>query len=259
MASTEVLDAWKKHWQEKPAFVPVDAEHDSISILTRTVVRRLTESSLTFVDIGSGPGSRTIPIVGSQECLNVILLDQSADALQLAEGHAQNQDVRVDYVQADGFRLPFPDNSIGCVFANGLNEYYLDPLRQLFVNEMVRIAKQGGLVAIIVPNKFNPFHTANKKLRELNGTWTHGPQYDFTPQELQGRMQLAGLREVELHGVGALTSWIRLFPRNKQDPFYRSPTPFKLLNETLWSLDANTNLPLNRKFGREILGIGKKP
>src|SRR3990167_161875 len=103
------------------------------------------------------------------------------------------------------------------------------------------------------------FQTTNKKLRELNGTWTHGPQYDFTPQELQGRMQLAGLREVELHGVGALTSWIRLFPRNKQDPFYRSPTPFKLLNETLWSLDANTNLPLNRKFGREILGIGKKP
>ncbi|MCL4419006.1 class I SAM-dependent methyltransferase [Patescibacteria group bacterium] len=257
--STEVSTVWTRHWQEKPAFVPVDTGHDSISILTRVVVKRLPDDSVTFVDIGSGPGSRTIPIVGGRESLELILLDQSSDALRLAQDHAQDQSVRANYVQADGFRLPLSDSSIGCVFANGLNEHFLDPLRQALINEMVRVSKQDGFVAIIVPNKLNPFHTGNKTLQELRGRWTHGPQYDFTPHELQKRMQLAGLREVELYGVGAFTSWIRLLPRDKQDPFHKSPTPLKLLNQALWSLDANTNSIFNRKFGREILGIGIKP
>lgn len=259
MARIEVLNVWDRHWQRKPAFVPVDSNHDSITILTRTVLERLPNSKITFADIGSGPGSRTIPIIGSQESLQVILVDQSVDALHLAHSYAQEQDVQANYIQADGFGLPFQDNSIECVFANGLNEHFLDPQRQELVREMVRVTKQEGLVAIIVPNKLNPFHTADKRFRELRGTWTHGPQYDFTPRELEERMQLAGLREVELYGVGAFTSWIRLLPRDKQNPFYKSPTPLKLLNEALWELDADTCSFSNRVFGREILGVGKKP
>ena len=58
----EVNRTWDYIWKGKPSFRPVDPEHDSISILTRTLVENLPCNQMTFLDVGSGPGSRSVPI-----------------------------------------------------------------------------------------------------------------------------------------------------------------------------------------------------
>jgi SAM-dependent methyltransferase len=258
MSQKEVLQVWNNIWEKNPNFKPINYDHDSISILTRILVNVFPPDHMTFLDVGSGPGSRTIPIIGSREHTQLILLDQSKNALDIAIKYAKQKEVPVNYVQANGFQLPFPDKSISCVFANGVNEHFCDPLRQQFITEMSRVAKEDGTVAIIVPNKWNFFHTTNKIIRESMGTWPFGPQFDFTPHELKQRMKKAGLREIKHHGAGAFTSWIRMLPRNKQIRFYVSPTPIKMINEYLWKLDENTFSLVNRYLGREILVFGKK-
>lgn len=256
--NSEVNNTWDQLWKQNPSFRPVNTEHDSISILTRTLMDNLPESRMTFLDVGSGPGSRSVPIVGSREGVQLILLDQSRTALELAQGNVSEQ-VSAHYVQADGFKLPFADESLNCVFANGVNEHFLDPDRQQLIDEMARVVKPEGYLALMVPNKLNPFHTANKVISEKRGTWKFGPQYDFTPRELQQRMRDAGLDDIKSFGVGAFTSWIRMLPREKQGKHYQAPTPLQHLNNALWKLDAQTGSPINRHFGREILVLGKKP
>jgi ubiquinone/menaquinone biosynthesis C-methylase UbiE len=258
MSKAEVGELWNTLWKHNPSFKPNDFTHDTISILTRKIIENLPNSALTFLDIGSGSGSRTIPIVGSYENISLILLDQSYFALKLSQNYAVDSKIQANYIKADGFQLPFPNCSISCVFANGVNEHFLDPLRQNLILEMARVARPGGIVAIIVPNKHNPFHTINKKMDEKRGSWSFGPQYDFTPYELQERMKNAGLLDIKLFGVGFFTSYIRMIPRDKQKNFYKSPTPFAWLNEILWKQDSNIESSVNRNFGREILVFGKK-
>lgn len=258
MASAEVNSTWNGIWKNSPPFAPVDAEHDTISVLTRRVINNLNDGKNIFLDIGAGPGSRTIPIVGSRPDINLILFDQSKKALELGQKFASDLQVNSAFVQGDGFQLPFPDNSVSCVFANGLNEHFLDPLRQNLIEEMVRTTKPEGIVAIIVPNKLNPFNTVNKIVSERRGTWEYGPQYDFTPNELLERMEKAGLKDLKTYGVGAYTSIVRMLPRERQKRFYKSPTPFGWLNKRLWDIDCNDTSPINRRLGREILVIGKK-
>lgn len=254
----EVNRTWDNLWREKRSFRPIDTEHDSISILTRTLLENLPCSQMTFLDVGSGPGSRSVPIVGSRKGVQLILLDQSRAALELAQKNT-NESTSAQYIQADGFQLPFVDRSIACVFANGVNEHFLDPERQQLIDEMTRVVGLNGHVALIVPNRLNPFHTANKIVSEGKGTWKFGPQYDFTLHELQRRMVDAGLVGIRSFGVGAFTSWIRVLPHEKQGKYYQSPTPSQWLNNILWKLDAQTSSFINRNFGREILVLGRKP
>lgn len=258
MTNLEVKGVWSQYWQKEPNFLPVNPKHDSISTLLLTLVNNLPDSNVTFLDVGSGPGSRTIPILGQKGNIEIILFDQSLKALQLAEKHASELQVKILEINGDAFFLPFKDSSLKCVYSNGVNEHFLDPLRQKLIEEMTRIVEPQGFVAIMVPNRFNPFHSASKFIQERKGAWPFGPQYDFSPSELIKRMEKTGLTKLKIFGVGAFTSWIRMLPRSDQDKFYRSPTPFKIFNELLWKYDAQTSSTVNRYLGREILVLGQK-
>lgn len=255
MAEQVVNHTWNTFWKRSRNFAPVSFDHDTISIITKQVLSRVRRGG-TFVDVGSGPGSRTTPLAAGTT--HITLLDQSAEALHLARDYATSYNKSVSLIEADGFAMPFANNTVDAAFSNGLNEHFLEPARQGLFNEMARIVKPEGIVAVIVPNKLNPFHTANKIVREMTGTWPFGPQYDFTPRELKQKMERAGLADVHMHGVGAFTSWIRLFPRERQTKLHKKPTPSRRVNQILWHLDANTSSPINRQFGREIFAIGVK-
>ena len=63
----EVKQVWNQYWQKEPNFLPVNPDHDSISALLTTLITNLPDTHLTFLDLGSGPGSRTIPILGQRK------------------------------------------------------------------------------------------------------------------------------------------------------------------------------------------------
>lgn len=259
MSIPEIKNHWRQHWKNEPKFLPTNPVNDSISTLLKTLITNLPSSHITFLDVGSGAGSRTIPILGQRNGAQIILLDQSMEALNLGQEHGYKENVAINSVAADGFRLPLRNGSLDCVFANGVNEHFLDPDRHNLIEEMIRVVKPGGHMAVIVPNKFNIFHTVNKVIQERKGTWPHGPQYDFSPTELLKRMRKTSLTDIKLFGVGAFTSWIRMFPRDQQNQYYQSPTPSEMLNKLLWTLDLDTSLGVNKMFGREILVMGRSP
>jgi SAM-dependent methyltransferase len=60
-------------------------------------------------------------------------------------------------VQASGERLPFPDAVFDVVFSHEVLEHVDDD--RTCVEEMVRVARPGGRLAIFVPNRLYPFET----------------------------------------------------------------------------------------------------
>ncbi|PIP64071.1 hypothetical protein COZ39_01145 [Candidatus Roizmanbacteria bacterium CG_4_10_14_3_um_filter_33_21] len=249
---------WGKIWADGYVFEPISLQHDTISVLIFTALRQVENSPGVFLDVGSGPGSRTIPILREFPFLRLVLLDTSQKALSTGKEYASRQNTKADLIKADAFKIPLPDCSVKCVFSNGLNEHFQGDVRQQLFDEMVRVAEIGGSVVVITPNKLNPFHTMNKVIRERRGSWIYGPQYDFTPSELIGRVKNAGLVDIKKYGVGAFTSWIRLFPRNLQRGIVISPTPIGGVNRVLQNLDMDVETGINRLFGREIMVIGRK-
>lgn len=249
---------WENIWADGYVFEPISLQHDTISTLIFTALRQVKDGSGVFLDVGSGPGSRTIPILREFPFLKLVLLDTSQKALTKGKEYASQQNVKANLIRADAFKIPLPDCSVKYVFSNGLNEHFQGDARQQLFDEMVRVAEIGGSVIVITPNKLNPFHSMNKVIQEKRGSWIYGPQYDFNPSELIDRMENAELVDVKEYGVGAFTSWMRLFSRNAQRGIIISPTPIESVNKILHNLDRNVESGINRLFGREIMVIGKK-
>lgn len=255
---TQLREAWQRIWTDNYVFEPINYKHDTISMLVYTALGKIRETTGVFLDVGSGPGSRTIPSLKEFPQLKLVLLDASQEALAKAKDFAFAKGVHADFVRGDAFEIPLPDCSVECVFSNGFNEHFIGAERQQLFNEMARVAKIGGSIVIITPNKLNPFHTLNKIIQEKRGSWIYGPQYDFIPGELIHRMENAGLSHIEVYGAGAYTSWVRLLPRNVQRGLVISPTPISSINNILHNLDAQVDSKINRLFGREIMVIGRK-
>ncbi len=209
----------------------------------------------TVLDVGSGPGYRTRRVF--RDC-DLTLLECSETALQQARDD-RIEGSKVTLLQADYFDIPLEDGSVDLLVANGINEHYLDPVRQQLFEELYRIVRPcGGRMALIVPNGLNPFHALWKGIAEQRGTWSFGPQYDFTPAELYARMYHVGFDYLECFGVGAFTSWVRLFPKSLQRELVKNPTPSRRLNELLVNLDSTSTSRSNRYLGREVMVVGYK-
>lgn len=255
----KVTRAFEKLHQKGLHGLPQPSAFDTItSLLSEAFGNIKPSSNLLVLDVGSAAGFRTRRYF---KHFNLILLDASREALRKAEEDQvsiKGGQGKVDYLQANYFNLPFEDNSIDLIVANGINEHYLDPKRQSLFEEMYRVLKNGGRMAVIVPNKLNLFHTLWKTYSQLKNTWPYGPQYDFTPMELQWRMKNLSFKRIKWHGVGAFSSWIRLFPREKQNGLVKNPTPFQYLNQLIFRLDSQTSSSINRNFGREIMVVGYK-
>lgn len=256
--SVEISEVWRKYWDTKPDFKVSNSAADPITILASAALDKLKgRPDISVIDIACGPGSRTIPLFGMERNIKLVMLDRAANALEIAQDHASAYNVPVTFIQADAFNVPLRSNSFDFVFSYGLNEHFLDPLRQELFNEMARIVRPDGILAIVVPNRNNPFHSVSKLIAQSRGTWPYGPQYDFTPAELKARMAKAGLVNIESLGAGAYTSWIHLMRREARRKYYRKNT-ISGINKLLWKLDAEPRSFINRHFGREIMAIGHK-
>lgn len=99
-----------------------------------------------LLDISCGTGS--LPRLAYQMGLQAHGLDFSETALQIARKKAPF----VNWVLADGERLPYPDMSFDYVTHIGSLEHYLHP--EIGVQEVARVLKSEGRACILLPNTF---------------------------------------------------------------------------------------------------------
>jgi ubiquinone/menaquinone biosynthesis C-methylase UbiE len=96
------------------------------------------------LDVGTGPGYVAAEVARSRPELRMVGLDLAGHMAEKAGRYAAwiGIDGRALWPQADGQRLPFPDDVFDLVFSSFAMHHWTEPLRVL--NEMARVLKPGG-------------------------------------------------------------------------------------------------------------------
>lgn len=101
-------------------------------------------------------------------------VDDDPGALELSSRIARRFGATIDLVRASGVQLPFREGEFDLVYSQGLIEHFPPDVTSALLDEHVRVLAPGGVLAMSVPNLFNPFHTWLK--------WREGPSYRFHPE-----------------------------------------------------------------------------
>lgn len=165
------------------------------------------------LDFGAGVGNSAPYIMKSLPGARLTCADVSAESLAIAQSRFRHGSVA--YVKLDGGRLPFADAQFDVAFSACVFHHIAPSEHCLWLGELCRVTKPGGLLMIYEHNPLNPITRA--VVREC-------PFDDNAvlvgARELQSRSQAAGWQDVRArfrvffpHGLAAARPLERLLVR----------------------------------------------
>ncbi|AFY58475.1 methylase involved in ubiquinone/menaquinone biosynthesis [Rivularia sp. PCC 7116] len=121
------------------------------------------EPGATVLDAGCGPGVHSIRV--AKAGYRVCAIDISNTMLSEAQQRAKAENVadKIEFYQKDLTKLDFPDNSFNYVFSWGVIIHIRDVEKAL--NELARIVKPGGKLALYITNKTAVDHNIESLMR----------------------------------------------------------------------------------------------
>ena len=144
------------------------------------------------LEAGCGSGD-TLSSFKDQETYG---LDMSKNALQLAKKNCNHT------VLGNIMKIPFKDNTFDLVYNSGVLEHFKEPYNLKATKEMARVAKKGGYVIIILPNKYCFWYRLYKMLTiKLTGKWEFGYEEEYSHKRLKDLARRAGLQIIKSFGL----------------------------------------------------------
>jgi SAM-dependent methyltransferase len=226
-------------------------------ILDLTGLQPSVSSTVLEAGCGTGLFSLCLAILGFQ----VDAFDYNKGALHFAqqlEGKALqiNPNLIVCFSEGNLLDIQADTDTFDLVFNQAVMEYFVDIReRKKAVSEMIRVAKPGGWIVMIVQHTGHPFGPLWKQLGWKG--YTNQPSVRLcTPKTISQELQEAGLSQVNVDGIypwKAFFFWPPWFKR------FRWTYEFVYLLGRF--LDKFIPLPkfLRRSLALQIIAVGQKP
>lgn len=138
-------NTWEREYQNPQLIVMGEEPRSDLKRYVKFLrkIEKIDLENLTILDLGSGSGKNANYLAGMGN--NVIGLEISSTAVNLAISRAKEMNVKVDYRIADiGAQYPFTDNYFDIVIdimsSNSLNETE----RKIYLEQVYRVLKIGG-------------------------------------------------------------------------------------------------------------------
>lgn len=182
------------------------------------------------LEVGCGWGRILVGLKQRIPELNIFGLDLVLELIQHAQDvvPAETGGQRVALSAGDAQRLPFEDASFDAIVSARVLQYVPDPAAAL--REFARVVRPGGKVVVLLPNKLNP------------ARWYRYPARLYTPGEIRGWFEQAGLGEIGTRSVCFMPSGSRFADR--------SP---------LQSIEELQRVPLLKYLGGLAVVSGRRP
>lgn len=166
-----------------------------------------------IIEVGCGSGFTSLAL--AQRGARCALLDVSPEALAGAKaGFAQHGLPEPEAYLGDALRSTVPSDSFDLVWNGGVIEHFYDPGKALLIHEMLRMAKPGGLIVVLVPNRWCWQFQIVQAWQKLRGTWKYGFEDDMSPRRLRRMAESLGLRRVSAYAFNPVVGW-RWVPKLK--------------------------------------------
>jgi len=258
---------WDKYWKKQPEIeVENIIMNDPYYRLLKRLIKLPQNKRLRILEVGCGSGTRTLALLKDFEeyHLNAVFVDLSLPALSFAKRSADNNKITADFILADAFNLPFPDETFDIVWNEGVNEHFEGEKRQKIFDEMARVCKVGEAVIVIVPNALNLPYRITKKILEMRNQWIYGFEEPYTIFELRRRMGDAGITPSKSGGAQIITSLFTFLelihseasPKKKENvntlESNRSMSKIKGLLKILRRIDESLEKVVGAFFGKDI-------
>lgn len=111
-----------------------------------------TAPPLEVLDIGCGHGHIHPYLVQSSVRMNLSAIDVAATVVE----EARLMNPSVDYQSYEGERLPYNDASFDAAYTIAVMHHVPPPYWPAFLQEMRRVVRPGGLIAVFEHNPINP-------------------------------------------------------------------------------------------------------
>jgi len=136
------------------------------------------------------------------------LLDLSPASLRVAvESFAAAGVPAPECFQMNVLKSDLPPGQFDIIWNGGVIEHFSDEGKALLIREMLRLAKPGGKVIIMVPNAWRwPFHLT-QAWKKWRGTWSYGFEDDMSPRRLNRMARSLGLERTETYAFNPVVGW----------------------------------------------------
>ncbi len=105
----------------------------------------LLTPGMSLLDVGCGPGTITVDLARRLEPGRVLGIDSSAEVIDRARRHADEQGVSVEFAVGDLYSPDLPEGTFDIVHAHQVLQHVPDRVGAL--QQMRRLARPGGIVA----------------------------------------------------------------------------------------------------------------
>lgn len=226
-------------------------------LIEPTDLRPSSSGPLLEVGCGAGLCTLSLAVLGFQ----VHAFDYNIEALDFAKkleskAREAKPSLKAEFYVDNLLNIQTGTGTFNLVFSHAVMEYFLDEQeRRRAYSEMVRVARSGGWVAVIVQHTGHPFHGLWR--------WLGWPGYinqplvrRCTPDSLAHELKEAGLVDVRVDGI---YPWHAFF---FWPPWLRRVRWLKDMTYLIGRfLDKFVPLPrfLRRKLALQIVAVGKKP
>lgn len=136
------------------------------------------------LDFGCGNGANTV--LFASDVVELVGVDVEAQRVQEATEHAARIGLEnVTYLEYDGRRLPFPDDSFDHAMSYEVLEHTTDHGAAL--DEVARVLKPGSMFTLTVPNKWYLMETHGFHLSPTWVPWNRMPFMSWLPTRVHER------------------------------------------------------------------------
>lgn len=173
----------------------------------RTLLEHLGDpTGKQIIEVGCGSGFTSLAL--AQRGARCALLDVSSEALAGAKaGFAQHGLPEPESYLGDALRSTVPSDRFDLVWNGGVIEHFYDPGKELLVREMLRMARPGGLVIIMVPNRWCWQFQLVQAWQKLRGSWKYGFEDDMSPRRLRRMTERLGIRVSTAYAFNPVLGW----------------------------------------------------
>ena len=208
------------------------------------------------LEAGCGTGQYGLAL--ALQGYDVDALDYNAAALEHAARLADrvtSAGRRPTLLHGDLMGLPTAPGTYDLVFNQQVLEYFVDDDQRLTaLHEMVRTAKPGGAVVVVVARPAHPFARAWRRLG-WPGFTAQPDMVDLPPRSLEDVLRAVGLTDVASDGIAAwraLFLWPRWYDR-------WAATRRGVAVLIRWLELVPLPRAVRRRFGLQLLVVGTKP